>query len=291
MQYINTADIEETCNYDKLMNRFMHAFRTACIIMTPRTFEDQRRPTGPSMAFGHFTNILCVEWLRESSKRLKKWDETISNYFCEFSGSWKFYAAAKRLDMINEYGADEDDYDENGEIKKDGLTDEELSPYTVLHELYDSSFRDIIQDFEPGDAYNFISTMKAEASLDLRDAFGKRDIPVYSYDEEGELRKMTSEELDLQKISKEVDAGDLSIIFINACSVLWYICREFERMGKEHNCEDNRDFLHEMQYYVQQLMNLEMSQELLDKARGRVLEFLDAKEAALKNTIEEDLED
>ena len=287
MQYINTSDIEETCNYDKLMNRFMNSFRTAAIIMTPRTFEDLRRQTGLSMALGHFTNILCVEWLRESSKRLRKWDEIIKNYFDEFNGAWKFYAASKRLDMINEYGADEDDYDDNGKIKKCGLTDEELSHYTVLVDLYDPSFRDIIQDFEPGDAYNFISAIKADASLDLRDAFGKRDIPVYSYDEEGELRKMTSEEMDLRKIEREVNASDLSTIFVNVCSVLWYICREFEKYEKEHNCEDNKEFLLQMQDYIRQLMNLKMSQELIEKARTRVLRFLDEKEATLEKQKEE----
>ena len=210
MEYINTSNIEETCNYDKLMNRFMSSFRTMSIIMTPRTFEDLRQPSGLSMALGYFTNILCVEWLRESSKRLKKWDEIIKNYFCEFNGSWKFYATSKRLDAINEYGGDEDDYDENGEIKEDGLTDEELSPYTVLVDLYDPSFRDIIQDFEPGDIYDFISAIKADASLDIREALGKRDIPVYSYDKEGDFRKMTSVELDLQKISKDYQKNIIS---------------------------------------------------------------------------------
>jgi len=267
MQYIDASQIEVTCEYDKLVNKILKSFQTSAIIMQPRTFDDIRDERKSEMALGHFTNILCVEWLKESSLRLRKWTNIINEYITEFNGQWKYYAAAKRLDFLKEYSGDDSDYDEDGNIRTEGLSDEEYKSFTVISDLYEEGFRDIIQDAIPEDLYLFTSTISADASLDIRDMFAGQHVPIYKVDEDGTMREISFAEQEVDKAIRQVSANDTVALFTLMFYAIWYICRQLQYTLEHHPYENNVVFLRQIRRYISEISAMRLSEQLVEEVR------------------------
>ena len=267
MQYIDASPVEVTCEYDKLVNKILKSFQTAAIIMQPRTFEDIHDERKSDMALGHFTNILCVEWLKESSMRLRKWTNIINSYITEFNGQWKYYAASKRLEFLKEYSGDDSDYDNDGNIRTEGLTDEEYKSFTVMNDLYDDGFRDIIQDAIPEDLYHFTATVSADASIDIRDMFGGKHVPVYKVDNDGTIREVSVAEQEVDKAVRQVTADDTVTLFTLTFYAIWYICRQLQSLAENHPYENNVVFLRQIRRYISEISAQRLSEQLVDEVR------------------------
>ena len=267
MNFINTSPVEVNCHLDKIINKALKSFTTAAIISTPRTFEDVRNTEMfRNMSEQYFIVTLGVEYLKTLSERLVKWENDIDEYFSEFDGKWKFYAASKRLEFLKEYSGDDEDYDpETGEIRTEGLPDSAYEIFTILHEIYDNESRDIIQDFFPADIMNIISVVKADASIDLRKAFGVADLPTYTFDENGDFRRMTFAEQELSLVNKQVEAGDISSVLTLASGAVWHLCHIMMLRQKEHLYEDNTDFLCDFRNKVEKVRQLDFDEEFVEE--------------------------
>ena len=272
MNFVNTSPVEVNCHLDKIINKALKSFTTAAIISTPRTFEDVRNmELFKNMSEQYFIVTLGVEYLKTLSERLVKWENDIDEYFSEFDGKWKFYAASKRLEFLKEYSGDDEDYDpETGEIRTEGLPDSAYEIFTILHEIYDNESRDIIQDFFPADIMNIISVVKADASIDLRKAFGVADLPTYTFDENGDFRRMTFAEQELSLVNKQVEAGDISSVLTLASGAVWHLCHIMMLRQKDHLYEDNTDFLCDFRNKVEKVRQLDFDEDFFKEVQDDI---------------------
>lgn len=151
-------------------------------------------------------------WMHGVIDRLNRWQEMLCDYFVEYGGSWKYYAATNRLAFLTEYGGDEKDYEADGEtIRREGLEDEEYEPYTIVHDLYDEGWRDIVQDTLPADINGLCVDLMANSRIDvlagLKKFFGT-DIQAYRKDDKGVMKPLSPEQHDLDMATNQVDAED-----------------------------------------------------------------------------------
>ena len=151
-------------------------------------------------------------WMHAVIDKLNRWQELLCDYFTEYSGSWQYYAASNRLSFITEYGGDDKDYEDDGEtIRREGLKDEEYKPYTIVHDLYDEGWRDIVQDTLPSDLNGLCADLVANSRIDLlaglKKFFGDK-LQAYRQDENGEMKPLSQEQHDLDMVLNQVDAED-----------------------------------------------------------------------------------
>ena len=216
------------------------------IASLPRGFDDTHRPEFNTMAQTHYITELCDEYLDKLPGRIEEFITELERYFGEFQGNWKYYAASHRLDMIEEYGADESDYNEDGEIKKTDLTDDELKPYTIIHELGIDGWRDIIKDTEEQDFYWFLSGVQVDAQMDMstmiRQLNGGKRIPSYRINDDGEFVENTVEDEDLMRASRMADADSINPVVYTVLYVMRDIYRRLEGV-MESPFEDHRELL------------------------------------------------
>lgn len=233
------------------------------IMSTPRTFEDLHSDFYDEMSKAYYTIKLCDDWLDEVPMRIEKWINVIDEYFDEFIGSWEYYATAKRLDWINQEGAEEEDLDDDGNIRKHGLTHDDLRFHTIINELYMFECRDIVQDFIPDDINHIVRAVMFDTAIDIkqmfRDVAGK-SIDTYVMDEEtGELHLEEFPEYELRKVSNELDAESQSDVLFMLGYIIYDMCRKLEQM-KEHMFEDNKDFLMQFRDDCLHIRKMELEQ-------------------------------
>lgn len=164
------CNINESCVLAVYFNKIIGELETARIFSSPRTFEDAKNENKDCSAIFYQT-VLWELWFHGVVERLNEWNEMLNEYFSEYEGKWKFYACSKRLESINEYGGEESDYNEDGSIRTLNLTEDDLIHHTVLGEMVQDDWRDIVQETTCADLQYMITCLKAHASFSLPDAF------------------------------------------------------------------------------------------------------------------------
>ena len=225
----------------------------------PRTFADA---TGESAAFkmqSYYETVLWEKWLHGVFNRLKEWANIINEYVDEYSGSWEYYALSKRLDAINEYGSDDEDYNPDGTIKMHGIAHEQLKYYTVFSNLYYDCV-DIVQDTKPEDLYSLISALKANSQMSiidiLEEASGKK-VESYILDESKSLRPATFADKVEIKVSGMAEADNLSNLVYLIAQKMESLTAKIEAVYRSDGIfRDNRGLLKGVLQEVSKILNL-----------------------------------
>ena len=204
------------------------------IMSTPRTFEDVRSEFFDETSKAYFIGKLCDDWLEEVPRRINMWIDVIDEYFDEFAGSWEYYATAKRLDYLKEYGPEDDDLDADGNIRKHNLTHDDLKCHTVFNDLYFFECRDILQDYEPDDINHITRAVMFDTAIDIKKMFqdvAGKSIDTYVVDEEtGEMRKEEFAEYELKKVTNELNAESEADVLYMLGYIIYDMCRQLKAM-------------------------------------------------------------
>ena len=153
-------------------------------------------------------------WMHNVVTRLEAWHSTLTEYFDEYNGSWKYYAASKRLEGIREYGGDEKDYNADGTVRTEGLKDEELESYSVISDLCHDDFKDIVQDTTMEHikflCADVISCSQLDIVKGLKEHFGAENVRTYRADEDGNIHPLSNSEYAIGRVREQVTAEDNS---------------------------------------------------------------------------------
>ena len=248
--------IEDKSMLACMLNECLHNVDTIRIFSTPTTFK-RNRDTG-STNNAYCICLLFEEYAKQIVVRLRGIISAITEYETGFNSSWKYYAMSKRLEAINQYGGEEDDYDENGDVIKIGLTDEQLFCYSIISDLYLDDWKDLAQETTPNDLSIVASVLNTSASITITDMFkqvcGKTILPT-KINNNGEIVKMTREDVELDKITKQVDASDLSEILFLVCGLVQYVFHKIKTLPKD---SDNKEDLKAIKEMCQAILNLEI---------------------------------
>jgi hypothetical protein len=135
---------------------------------------------------------------------LEYWINILAKYNGQFESNWNYYAASKRVDCINEYGGEEEDYEPDGSIKVD-VDDDKLKSYTVVHDLLNEDVKDVFTQTPIEGICDFARFILKNGCIDaidlLQNASGKR-LKTYRR-ENGKMVENTFSDEVIQKLEKE----------------------------------------------------------------------------------------
>ena len=245
--------INDNSRIAKAFNDIFDKLDAIRICSAPSIFEQAKNGEQVSV---FFETCLWETYLHSVVSKLNRWGEDLDEYFNEFEGSWKYYAASRRIESLQEGFGDDKDYNEDGSIKKDNLTDEDLTPYSIIGDLVFDDWRDIVQDTTREQLYGLCGALQLKFKVSLTDVikshFGT-EIQLYKQDENGNMVPMSFADKVLSKVQGEVDAEGYSAIVIVVCDCMQEILSQLKSFNR---AQDNKDALQSIRRDIGLLLEL-----------------------------------
>ena len=240
-------------------NKVISKITTLWIMTRPRIFDDTKGEEAAFKMITYYQILLWEKWMHEVVQRLQEWTSTIDEYFDEFNGNWEYYALSKRLDFLNEFGGDDEDYNADGSIKTTDITREQLKYHTVFSDLYHDCV-DIVQDTKPTDLYPLINAIEANSRVSIIDILQKvsgKEITAYTMGDDGHLRPVTFADRELHKVSEMVEAHDYGLVIYTTALLMEQLTKGIETIAKSNTVFlDNHDLLHAIQCDAEAILAL-----------------------------------
>lgn len=236
----------------------------------PRLMDDVNCMEAENMEKAALFYQTCAwdQWLTELPDKLELWTGKIDTYINEFEGKWKYFAACDRIESINVYGGDDDDYDEEGNIIKEGIPNERLEPYTILYYLYQDETIDIVLQTGPEDLKGMFHAMIAYEKSSLASNFKKIcgiDLPLYRKDKNGNMVKMSSGEIQMYDIERQYAAAERAF-FLHVIARSVQECISKLKVLKYN--EDNVEALTEIRSMAQDILDMNLNRFIRKKDRS-----------------------
>lgn len=210
IDYSVFTPIDEQTAIASFFNHIMKKVGILRELCAPSSFRKDARTS--EFTDGKFCDFCRYEaWMHAVCERLSQWQYTIGEYFSEYHGNWRYYAACQRLSYISEYGAEESELNADGSVKTEGLRDADYLHYTIISDIYDDGFEDIVQDTVPNDMTGLCSDVLATARMDFTEYLQRNmscSIEVAQMTEDGEVKPLSRDERELFKASEMVSAED-----------------------------------------------------------------------------------
>ena len=242
-----------------VFNKVISKITTLWIMTRPRIFDDTKGEEAAFKMITYYQILLWEKWMHEVVQRLQEWTTTIDEYFDEFNGSWEYYALSKRLDFLNEFGGDDDDYNADGSIKTTDITREQLKYHTVFSDLYHDCV-DIVQDTKPTDLYPLINAIEANSRVSIIDILQKvsgKEITAYTMGDDGHLRPVTFVDRELHKVSEMVEAHDYGLVIYITALLMEQLTKGIETIAKSNTAFlDNHELLRAIQSDAEAVLSL-----------------------------------
>lgn len=201
-------------------NKVLGNLDMARIISAPRTFRHKDDENSRYCIDLFYDTCLWEMYLHQSIYKLKGWIRTLDEYLTEFGGSWKYYASSKRIESVNEYGGDSDDYNEDGSVKVIDIPNDRLEPYSVIRELVCDDWTDIVQETSPKDLERLYGCLQAKANFSITDFIKVKmgvDIPIYQKDDNGNTVKMGFADKVLHKAAEQNNSEVMGSYVLLVC--------------------------------------------------------------------------
>ena len=218
----------------------------------PHTFYPGKQH---EMAMLFYNVCLCELYFHRVISKLAEWKTLSQEYQTEFNSSWKYYASSRRLKLIEEYGGDDEDYNDDGSIKTE-VGEEALASYSILHDLVHEG-SDIVIDTVLFDLSTIISMIQTDAKFDVIEALSSvsgADIPTYREDADGNIVKQTWVDNALVKAEKE-DRADIMVNMLSGlvASIQYIVCKVKDM---DAAC-DNKEFFPWLDESIDKILDLD----------------------------------
>ena len=257
-QYSFFKDIDDDSPLAKQLSRAMKEMNAMRMAAAPQSFKTQNQKEGPFLIHKFYSFCLYENWAHEAIRTLRSWESLLGEYFDTFAGSWKLYAIDKRTECIKKYGSDfESDYNEDGSVRTEGLTDDELNIYSLIEDLNSSSGRILCENTEEHIkhfANDVLIATQHHFSEFLNSEAKNRGVPItpHTIGEDGCMRPMTFAEQNLWKASRAADGDEIAFNIIALDRILHMIDNFFT--GMPFN-DDNTECLKDTQAIIKKTLN------------------------------------
>ena len=244
--------IEDKSKLAALFNNVMDKINILRIATAPRFFGDKNE----MFAERYYDTCLWETWLHEAIDTLRIWEKELGGYIEDFNGSWKYYASYKRIESIKRFGGEDGDYNEDGSIRTENITDEELKPYTITDSLFNKGMRDIVLDADMNDLYPMCLAVSTSTKIHAEDFFSttNKPIPVYKKNNDGTFTEMSFSEKVISRAVSELEGEDLCNLMMDITRL---IC-SLSLLGKTYEPTlDNSSELSAFKSVVSKLLNLD----------------------------------
>jgi hypothetical protein len=230
--------------------------------MPETTTDDGWNNTEQALMF--YELCLMEQYLHSIIHNLTEWQALTTIYAGEFQYSWKYFALSNRMDLIKEYGGEDDDYNEDGSIRTN-FSDEELITDTIVAELSDTHTKSIFHSTTPMDCLtmcNMLVFLGANCIIDfLKNSSGK-PIKTFRKDDDGELIENDWMDEAMHKAAKELAHEDLATILWSVLLAVYALVLQVKDLPKT---EDNKEFFMSLPKKIDHIFQLRIQPIKLPK--------------------------
>ncbi|MBK5722387.1 hypothetical protein JGH11_16040 [Dysgonomonas sp. Marseille-P4677] len=260
--------IEHDSTLAFFFNKVFKNMDLARIISSPKSFNEssylksrKKRKKYNNDTYKMFYQTCLFEMYAHAViKKLEDWQKIIHEYLSEFNGSWEYYARSKRIDMINKYGGDDDDYDDNGNIVKN-VPDDKLLSYSIILDLIPDDWRDIVIETKPDDLEyisRYISLNSSFSIKDMAKSIGFENLKTYRM-QNGVMVENTEDDELLHSIENTTKSENATVMLLTICMIINQFVKEINTLQKD---EDNKEFLSVLLSRIQNLFDMDIKSEI-----------------------------
>ena len=182
-----------------------------------------------------FYEMCMIEkYLHSIMDTLAKWQNLTKKYANEFEYSWKFFALANRIDQINEFGGDENDYKEDGSVRTN-FSDAELEDYTIIAELADAHTNNIFHSTTPMNflsACNMVEFAGANTIFDFLKKTTGKPIRTFRKDDDGDFFENDWADEIIIKAQNELMHENIAVLLWSALLTVYSLVCHVENLSK-----------------------------------------------------------
>lgn len=248
--------IEHNSSLADIFNKVLGKLTTLRIVVCPTVYErtdDEEFKHRNSLIF--YDLCLAESYLHSVIENLERWKNLAIQYNTEYSGSWKYYASSKRMDLIREYGGEDKDYNNDGSINTD-VSDDVLINYSIVSDLYQDDWRDIFLQTKPKDLTFICKSISISTDIDLIDIIKNvtgHTMKTYRIKNRRMIENTWAEEA-LIKCTNKLQADDLIKLFY---SIVFIICDLVETVSKIQKNKDNKQFFRDLPGVIDNILNID----------------------------------
>jgi len=230
--------ITEKNTLDKFFNFCFKKNSTLTMMSEPRSYsihiERKLDRKNMSMMAEMFYENECIhQWSRYISSTIEKHLSEIKRYNTEFNGNWRDYAITNRLETIEEWGGEPDDYLDDTDIIIPAQNDDKLASYSIVSDLQESDLKPVNVDI----FRTFINGLRKNEDLNL---FGPKgplsEINRYIKKADGTMEVMSYGDKITSQIINENQCNKLADIFDSLLLKMNTVFGKLEMIkDKKHN--------------------------------------------------------
>lgn len=250
--YIYSREINSDLPLAQLFNHVLDRMDMR-IFFAPSEFTHfDKEPQGDSRAETFYQMALTECYFHGVIDRLTNWQKDVERYINEFESNWRYYALADRQDLINEFGYDESDYDENGNLIEKP-TDKMLQGCSLVTRLTDYNHNIFTTRPEHLRETYLLLLNNNIFSIDKFFKIQGKELPTYIKGEDGELVEQTYAD---KVVREALDNGNLEDMATSLYSIVDYVYKIASDLRKLKYNKDHKVFFAEMQNRISNAINL-----------------------------------
>lgn len=264
LSYEFFEEIEHKSLLAAFLNKAMYELHLARMLVAPTSYRSDERFEEKGMnvenAMRFYQTCLFEVYAHSLIPKLEDWLKFIQEYLSDFNGSWEYYARSRRLRLINEWGGDDCDYNNDGSIKTD-VDIEVLKNYSVIDRLVADDLKDIAAQTKPEDLNFIYDCIGANGSFSIQDMFkamGAGDIKSYRQ-ENGRMIENTKEDELLHSISSQDSSESKASLLYEITYIMESTVKEIKNLPRDEN---NIEYLKSLHTRICNLLNFNLKDEL-----------------------------
>lgn len=244
--------VDEGSNMAKLFNKVFENLDTHRIVCAPATHIhfNEVRDTVPIL----FYDLALTEcYFHGVAEQLSSWKSMTDKYISEFGCNWRDYAAADRNELIEKYGYDESDYDENGNLRE--VTDDMLKSCSIVRHF--TGYNHNIFTTKPNDLYMIYSYLINKNRMSIFKFFEQQgeELNVYRQDENGEMIPLSYSEKVIREALDNGRMEDIADLLYSCVDYVYKIATDVQKLKED---EDNKNFFTGLQTRIDKAFALDI---------------------------------
>lgn len=256
--------VEDTCYLAKLFNIVIKKVNIVRLASTPELAFTDDELSDEEKLMNHtmfYESCIWELYMHGVMDKLESWKNLLHDYLNEYQGSWKYYASSRRMQSLRENGAEQADFDDDGKIRTEGLSNEELEYYTLKEQMIgdDVDVHDVAVKAYPSDLKHLYTSFTINSKIDISElirVFTGKNPPLYTEDGNGNMVEMTFAQRMQQKALVDVAADEILKMIVGAA----YEFRSMVDFLKGLDAfQDNRDELASFRNRIDRFMDLDFN--------------------------------
>ncbi len=265
-----TKRIEGEDNLSELFNKYQNLLFDIEITFSPWRFsmrEYERNKIFEAAVIRRseeftFKLIILTNSLKSIRNNIISASGLIQKYLNEYNGDWQYFASLNRVELIREFGGEDEDFNPDGSIvfKQE---EESLKDYTVYHELTryiehsgNSDRGEFIGTSGPGDFEDLSKIAANKNDFNILSFFRQqgKDIPMYVKGEDGEMKPLST----IERLEKEGFEDLQNAGIVELFNLVLLDCEELSKFFQTINpLSNSKEQYTELLNRLQRILNLD----------------------------------